>query len=153
MYNYVFLLQILWDISAFEWWTALGYFSYDGFSVKWHFIFKLLWRHVEMIFIQMLLEIIKCPTNTKKMRYCSLISDEYKCSKNPFFWWQLAMITLYFTSHDYNFAANCFLLNVCERVCVSRPTTMHGRTCMFRALIAQIFAWVRRKSVFQIQNF
>ena len=95
MYNYVFLLQILWEISAFEWWTALGYFSYDGFSVKWHFIFKLLWRHVKMIFIQMLLEIIKCPTNTKKMRYFSMISDEYKCSKNSFYFLQLAMITLY----------------------------------------------------------
>ena len=43
------------------------------------------------------LEIIKYHTNTKKMRYCSLISEECKCSKNPFFWIQLAMITLYFT--------------------------------------------------------
>ena len=29
--------------------------------------------------------------------YFSLISEECKCSKNPFFWIQLAMITLYFT--------------------------------------------------------
>ena len=67
--------------------TASACVLYDGFSGKWHFIFRLLYWHVEMIFIQMLLEIIKCHTNTKKMRYCSLISNECKCLNNSFFWW------------------------------------------------------------------
>ena len=46
--------------------------------LKWHFIFKLIEMYIVMFSPVFHLWIIKCHSNTKKMRYYLLISDKYK---------------------------------------------------------------------------